>query len=131
MGARHRKAHQLSHVQERHVDNDVIEVLAGDALVIGDENVFRIESVGPFPRGDILDDDAEISDEVEAVPPRELAESYVSARVDPEELRLVELPVVQADEERVLQLIDNLVGNALKFTPSGGRVSIGGFIDTN
>ncbi|MFL5481965.1 MAG: ATP-binding protein [Gemmatimonadaceae bacterium] len=37
--------------------------------------------------------------------------------------------LVQADEERVLQLLDNLVGNALKFTPSGGRVSIDAYVD--
>ena len=31
---------------------------------------------------------------------------------------------IQADEERILQLLDNLVSNALKFTPSGGRVTL-------
>ena len=56
------------------------------------------------------------------------------ARASQQGISLVVTPapagtVVQADGERVLQLIDNLVGNALKFTPSGGRVSIGGYVD--
>jgi PAS domain S-box-containing protein len=36
-----------------------------------------------------------------------------------------ELPAVQADYGRVLQVYGNLVGNAIKFTPSGGRVEVG------
>jgi signal transduction histidine kinase len=55
------------------------------------------------------------------------AEQGISLILSPEPPNVI----VQADEERVLQLIDNLVGNALKFTPSGGQVSIGGFLDAN
>ena len=35
------------------------------------------------------------------------------------------LPVVECDSERALQVMANLVANALKVTPRGGRIAIG------
>ncbi|MBN1579782.1 MAG: HAMP domain-containing protein [Anaerolineae bacterium] len=49
----------------------------------------------------------------------------LSVDVDP----LSDLPLVLAERERIQQVVTNLVHNAIKFTPSGGRVRISAQVD--
>jgi PAS domain S-box-containing protein len=40
-----------------------------------------------------------------------------------------DFPVVAADEVRLRQVLDNLVSNAIKYSPNGGTITVGGEVD--
>jgi len=45
-------------------------------------------------------------------------------RVNVEAACSPKLPIIHADERRIQQVLDNLLSNALKFTPEGGRIRV-------
>ena len=90
--------------------NDILDVTKAEAGKLElEEDVFDLRAV--------VDAVVRVSG-----PPIEKAELTVSIDFP------ADLPLLRADERKVRQVFFNLVGNAIKFTPAGGRIEIiGGF----
>ncbi len=87
--------------------------LVGDLLFVGQSEAGKFE---------LELDDADLGVIVrECVESAEPAAAAKEIRVD---LRAGEIPSFRGDRARLAQLLDNLVSNAIKFTPHGGKVTV-------
>ena len=117
------EAGELTDEQQRFLaivyrSSERLQRLVGDLLFVArlDANGLQLQ-FGP------VDLDEVVRDAVES--------SGALARARNLDLRLeaTSVPVVTGDKERLSQLVGNLVSNALKFTPAGGRVTVRMFAD--
>jgi hypothetical protein len=60
----HREHQQFAAIEIRHVNDDVVEMLAGHRLMVGDDDVTRLEALDAVTAHAVSDENAEVGDEV-------------------------------------------------------------------
>ncbi|MGI9626887.1 MAG: ATP-binding protein [Longimicrobiales bacterium] len=83
-------------------------------------DVARIEAGGFYVTPRVEDITSTLREACELARPRAVAKE-VELACEPDD----RLPPVKADRDRILQVLSNLIGNAIKFTPASGRIVVG------
>ena len=83
-------------------------------------DVTRLEGGKRLPIQPAPVDPAEILGEAEDLFRAQAAVAQVTMVYEPDP----DMPPVRADRHRIMQVLSNLIGNSMKFTPAGGRISV-------
>jgi two-component system sensor histidine kinase/response regulator len=104
---------QRGHLETVDRNSERLLRLVGDLLFVGQADAGRLELIlGDVDLGTLA------HESVESARPAAAAKQILL------HLSAEELPLLQGDRARLAQLFDNLVSNALKFTPDGGSVTV-------
>jgi len=91
------------------------------ARMIDDLHDFASLESGRF----VLEPSEQRSEELVASTAQKFAATATEREIALRTLVMEDLPTVACDRERIEQVLSNLIANALRITPAGGRVSVG------
>ncbi|HVN54621.1 MAG TPA: ATP-binding protein [Anaerolineaceae bacterium] len=88
--------------------------------LVDDLRMLSLAEAGELPLNPQAVSPKEVLDQAAALFQHQAAQQKVSLEVDARE----DLPSLQVDEARMMQIFGNLITNALRYTPSGGKVQL-------
>ena len=106
---------QRSFLEDLYKTNQRMIVLVNDLLEVSrlDESRFKIE-VGRYQLEDLIDE--AIGQFVVKIRQKKLDFKWYRSKKS--------LPIIRTDDNRVMQILNNIIGNAVKYTPDGKNIEI-------